>query len=115
RWAQEDSEKLRVYPLGKADRTYFRGPNLEPDDFLESIPQELLNENTIPWGHSEGFHDAFARLHRSFETDVRAYQAGNYRPTDGSRYATAEDGLAGMRFVEKAVTSSKNGQSWELL
>ena len=112
RWAQEESEKLHVYPLGKPGRVYYRDSNLEPDDFLKNLPQELLEENTIPWGHSEGFHDAFARLHRSFEKDVRAYQANAYIETDGSKYATVEDGLAGFQFIEKAVESSRNNASW---
>ena len=112
RWAQEDSEKLEVFPLGKADRTYYRDPNLQADDFLDTIPQDLLNENTIPWGHSEGFHDAFARLHRCFESDVRKFQSGYFKESDGSKYATVEDGLAGLRFVEKAVESSKSGNTW---
>ncbi|MDA0347519.1 MAG: Gfo/Idh/MocA family oxidoreductase [Verrucomicrobia bacterium] len=112
RWAQEESEKLQVYPLGKPDRVYYRDPNLKPDDFLEKLPQELLDENTIPWGHSEGFHDAFARLHRCFENDVRAYQTNAYTATDGSKYATVEDGLAGIQFIEKAVESSRNNGCW---
>ena len=112
RWAQEESEKLQVYPLGKPDRVYYRDPNLKPDDFLEILPQELLDENTIPWGHSEGFHDAFGRLHRCFEKDVRAYQNNAYTGTDGSKYATVEDGLAGIQFIEKAVESSRNNACW---
>ncbi|MCZ6674428.1 MAG: Gfo/Idh/MocA family oxidoreductase [Verrucomicrobia bacterium] len=112
RWAQEESEKLVVSPLGKPDRTYYRDPNLATDDFLTDLPDELLKENTIPWGHSEGFHDAFARLHRCFETDVRAYQSGTYNETDGSKYATVDDGLIGIHFVEKAVESSRNGHAW---
>ena len=112
RWKQEESEKLVVAPLGKPVRTYFRDPNLVGDDFLEDLPPELLQENTIPWGHSEGFHDAFARLHRSFETDVRAYQSGDYIAADGTKYATVDDGLEGMLFVEKAVESSRNEQAW---
>jgi len=112
RWAQEESEKLQVYPLGKPDRVYYRDPNLKPDDFLEYVPRDLLDENTIPWGHSEGFHDAFARLHRCFEKDVRAYQANNFTGTDGSKYATVEDGLAGIQFIEKAVESSCNNNAW---
>jgi predicted dehydrogenase len=111
-WAQEESEKLIVSPLGKPVRTYYRDPNLAADDFLETLPPELLQENTIPWGHSEGFHDAFARLHRCFESDVRAYQAGNYKGADGSKYATVEDGMEGIRFIEKAVESDKNEQTW---
>jgi predicted dehydrogenase len=111
-WMQEESEKLVISPLGKAVRTYYRDANLASDDFLDTVPQDLLQENTIPWGHSEGFHDAFARLHRCFESDVRAYQSRHYTGSDGSKYATADDGLAGIRFIEKAVESNNNGQKW---
>ena len=38
--------------------------------------EDLMAEPTIPAGHPEAFHDAFARLHRCFEADVRKYLAG---------------------------------------
>jgi len=112
RWAQEESDKLEVYLIDQPDRTYYRGGVKPNDGFFGEIPQDLLNEPTIPWGHSEGFHDAFARLHRCFEADVRAFQLGRYEPVDGSTYATVDDGVIGMRFVKRAVESSRNGNSW---
>ncbi len=112
RWEQEDSDKLRVSLIEQPDRTYYRGGIHANDGFLQDLPQELMDEPTIPWGHSEGFHDAFARLHRCFERDVRSYQNDNYEVSDGSRYATIEDGVIGMRFIEKAVESNRNGNTW---
>jgi len=69
-------------------------------------------EPTIPSGHPEAFHDAFARLHRCFEADVRDFQAGSYKGTDGSQYATVDDGRMGIHFIEKALESSNNSQAW---
>jgi len=112
RWDQEESDKLSVYPLGQPERTYYRGLVAENDGFLEDLPKELLQASILPPGHREGLHDAFARLHRAFEADVRAWQAGNYTCADGSRYATVKDGLAGIRFVEKAVESNRNDHCW---
>lgn len=115
RWSQENSDKLVVNLIDQPERIYWRG-GIEPNDgFLKDLPQELLDESTIPWGHSEGFHDAFARLHRCFEADVRAYQTGNYSGTDGSKYATADDGVVGVRFVEKAVESDRSDGAWVAL
>ncbi len=71
-----------------------------------------MAEPTIPSGHPEAFHDAFARLHRCFEADVRAYQAGTYKGADGSKYATVDDGRMGIAFIEKAVESNNNGNAW---
>lgn len=112
RWSQEESDKLVVNLIDQPERVYWRGGIHANDGFLKDLPQDLMDESTIPWGHSEGFHDAFARLHRCFEVDVRSYQAGNYEGTDGSKYATVEDGVIGLRFIEKAVESAGSGNAW---
>ena len=108
-WRQEESEKVTIMLPGQPDRVYWRG-EVQPDDgFLKRLPKGLLDEPTIPSGHCEGFHDAFARLHRFFEQDVRAYQRGRNWKDDGSRYASVEDGRKGIAFIEAAVKSSKAG------
>jgi len=112
RWSQEEADKLIVNLIDQPERTYWRGGIQENDGFFRDLPQDLMVESTIPWGHTEGFHDAFARLHRCFEADVRAYQADGYTETDGSKYATVADGVMGLRFVEKAVESNRNENAW---
>jgi predicted dehydrogenase len=112
RWRQEDPECLTIHLPGQPDRTYWRGEVKPNDGFLGEVPAELLSEPTIPPGHPEGFHDAFARLHRCFEEDVRAYQEERYKGTDGSRYATVEDGRAGIAFIQASVESSRRDHQW---
>ena len=71
-----------------------------------------MGEPTIPPGHTEGFHDAFARLHRCFEADIRKWQdTGKYAP-DGSKYATIEDGWMGMAFLEACLKSNAKKSAW---
>lgn len=111
-WRQEEPEALRIFLPGQPDRTYWRGEVQPNDGFLEDVPASLLAEPTIPSGHPEGFHDAFARLHRCFEEDVRAYQKGQYAGNDGSRYATVEDGRVGIAFLVAAVESNRKDHSW---
>jgi predicted dehydrogenase len=106
-WRQEDSERVTLLMPDGVDRHYFRGAVPAKDDFLGKVPADLLAEPTIPSGHAEGFHDAFARLHRFFEEDVRAYNDGKPFSCDGSRYATVHDGVKHMQFVEVAVKSAK--------
>ncbi|MCA9430497.1 MAG: Gfo/Idh/MocA family oxidoreductase [Candidatus Omnitrophica bacterium] len=108
-WRQEESDKLTILLPGQPDRIYWRGEVKENDGFLKKLPKGLLDEITIPSGHVEAFHDAFARLHRFFEEDVRAYLKGKKWTDDGSRYANVEDGRIGMAFIEAAVKSSKAG------
>jgi hypothetical protein len=66
-------------------------------------------EPTIPSGHVEAFHDAYARLHRSFEADVRLYNDGKPFECDGSKYANVHDGVEHMKFIEAAVKSAAQG------
>lgn len=112
RWRQEEPEKLEILLPDQPDRTYWRGAVQPNDGFLGDLPDALMAEPTIPPGHPEAFHDAFARLHRCFEADVRAYQAGNYTGADGSQYATIDDGRHGIYFITKAVESSQKDGAW---
>jgi predicted dehydrogenase len=111
-WRQEEPEKVVIHLPGQPDRVYWRaalGPN---DGFLGDVPKWLLDEPTIPGGHPEAFHDAYARLHRSFEADVRAYNDKRTFSCDGSKYANVVDGWMGIAFVSAAVESSKKGNAW---
>jgi len=115
-WRQEEPEKVVVYLNGQPDRVYWRGAVAPGDGFLpKDMPADLLAEVTIPSGHPEGFHDAFARLHRCFEADVRAWKEGKPFQCDGSKYANVEDGWMGIAFIETCGKSSKNKGAWTAL
>lgn len=115
-WSQEESEKVVIHLPNQPDRVYWRGAVSEDDEFLGNVPKWLLSESTIPSGHNEGFHDAFSRLHRAFERDVRVWHAGSFADQDGApRYATIEDGLRHMVFIDAAVRSAKKGKAVQLV
>lgn len=115
RWRQEDPECLIIHLPGQPDRVYWRR-EVQPDDgFLKKLPDDLMAEPTIPSGHPEAFHDAFARLHRCFEEDVRKYLDGKPFSCDGSKYANVEDGRMGIYFICKAVESSNKNGAWVAL
>jgi predicted dehydrogenase len=112
-WKQEEPERLTIYLPNQPDRVYWRGAVTPGDGFLpKNMPAELMAEPTLPSGHPEGFHDAFARLHRCFEADVRKWKAGKKFNCDGSRYANVEDGLMGIAFLETCVKSSASKAKW---
>ena len=112
-WRQEDPERLTIYLANQPDRVYWRGAVTPGDGFLpKDMPADLMAEPTIPPGHPEAFHDAFARLHRCFEADVRAWKAGKKVIIDGSKYASVEDGWMGIAFIETCVKSSKKKGAW---
>ena len=66
----------------------------------------------LPAGHPEGYLEAFAVIYREFMADVRRAFHGESVRGD---YPTARDGLRGMRFVTKAVESSRNKSEWTTL
>ncbi|MBF0199385.1 MAG: Gfo/Idh/MocA family oxidoreductase [Planctomycetes bacterium] len=111
-WEQENPEKLVILLKGQPERTYWRGDVEANDGFLGDLPEDLMSEPTIPSGHTEGFHDAFARLHRYFEVDVRSYLEGKYEKADGSKYAVVDDGVKALQFISAAVESNNNNNSW---
>jgi len=111
-WRQEYPEQVTILLPGQPERVYYRGAVSANDGFLGDLPKDLMAEPTIPPGHPEAFHDAFARLHRCFEQDVRAYLEGKPFRCDGSKYANVEDGRMGIAFIEAAVRSSQKGSAW---
>jgi predicted dehydrogenase len=112
RWSQEEPERVTINLPGKPDLVYWRGVVQANDGFLKDLPADLMAEPTTPSGHPEAFHDAFARLHRCFEADVRAFQNEQPFKCDGAKYANVEDGRMGMYFIQKAVESSARGGVW---
>jgi len=113
RWRQEEPEAITIHLANQPDRVYWRGAVTPGDGFLpKDVPGDLMSEPTIPAGHPEAFHDAYARLHRCFEADVRKYEAGESFKNDGSKYANAEDGWKGIAFIETAVKSSDKKGAW---
>lgn len=112
RWRQEDPECVIIHQEGQPDRTYWRGAVAANDGFLKELPEDLMAEPTVPPGHPEAFHDAFARLHRCFEADVRKYQAGEPFTCDGSKYANVEDGQKGIAFIDTCLKSNQKHGGW---
>ena len=114
RWRQENPESITISLMDQPDRTYYRGAVTPGDGFLpDDVPEDLMAEPTIPAGHPEAFHDAFARLHRCFEADVRKWKAGDAFACDGSKYANVEDGWTGMAFIETCLQSNAEKGAWK--
>ncbi len=112
-WRQEDPEKITICLPDQPDRTYWRGAVSAGDGFLpKKMPADLMAEPTIPAGHPEAFHDTFARLHRSFEDDVRKWKAGKKFACDGSKYANVEDGWTGIAFIDTCIKSNSKKGAW---
>jgi predicted dehydrogenase len=115
KWSAEDPEQVTVHLKDQPDRVYWRGAVSANDGFLGDVPEWLLAEPTIPSGHGEAFHDAYARLHREFEKDVRKFKAGELWSCDGSTYANIEDGRNGLAFIDASIKSNEADGAWAKL
>ncbi len=70
----------------------------------------------LPPGHPEGFIEAFANLYQGVAADLRMRDAhGRAATAQEAEYPRIEDGVRGVRFIEKTVASSASHQKWTLL
>lgn len=69
----------------------------------------------IPFGHPEGFIEAFANVYLAAAEAIADEVQGNYPRAEGYDYPTVEDGVEGMAFIEAAVQSSQNNSAWTKL
>ncbi|WP_422927420.1 Gfo/Idh/MocA family protein [Singulisphaera sp. PoT] len=103
-WSITDHTILKHYVGGQPLQLYRQGA--EYGYFPGSIKPYLR----LPSGHPEGFHEALGNLHRTLEWTIRQSR-GEKVPTPFEHPGIA-DGVAGMAFVEAAVTSASQDGSW---
>jgi predicted dehydrogenase len=98
-WRQEEPNTLTVGRRDKPTETWHAGGNRA---YLSS---GVLAIQRTPGGHPEGYLEAFANIYRSFGEAIRG--AGG-----APGWATMEDTLAGMKFINACIESSAKGAVW---
>lgn len=101
---QEKSNYLRVTLKGQPPQTYSRG-----NGYISAAAAAF---SRVPSGHPEGYHDAFANLYRAFATAVAAKANGETVNEADYDYPKIDEGIDGVRFIEKCVESSAKGAVW---
>jgi predicted dehydrogenase len=105
RWEQEDPNYLHVYRHGKPRETLSRGRS-------EYLSPEAMAASRTPWGHPEGYLEAFANIYLGAVEAIRRYIDGQPMKTAEYTFPTVYDGLRGMQFIYAAVESAKQGARW---
>jgi predicted dehydrogenase len=101
-WRQEDPNRLRVKWLdGPEENRHAAGSYLSAD--ARAVTR-------LPGGHPEGFIEAFAVLYREFADALIAWGQGKADPLPPT-LPGIQAGVRGMRFIERAIESSRAG-SW---
>jgi predicted dehydrogenase len=104
-WHQEEPNKLLYRVNGQPHRIYTRagGPYLGA----------LAGQSTrIPSGHPEAFLEAFANIYTAAYDDMVKRAAGENLETKDTLYPNVYDGVDGMNFIEKCVSSSRADGKW---
>lgn len=105
-WAQEDPNYLQFTALGEARRILTRAGS--------GVGEVANNASRLPAGHPEGFLEGFANLYREIAEQIQRHRETGALPSD-SLLPSVDDGVRGMRFIEKAVASSHAGSIWQSL
>jgi predicted dehydrogenase len=104
-WEQENPNYLRLYRHGQPRETLTRG---QPG-YLAPAAMEATR---IPWGHPEGYLEAFANIYIGAIQAIRRHIDGKPMSRAEYEFPTVEDGVRGMRFIYKAIESADGGAVW---
>jgi predicted dehydrogenase len=101
-WVQEDPNYLWLKdPVGTITR-YSRGN--------DNLCDAAKGATRLPWGHPEGFIEAFANVYREAFKAIRAEVAGEKIPEIDA--PGVRDGIRGLSFIETILKSAKSKEKW---
>ena len=101
-WAQEEPNTMTIKTRGAPDQVLRPGVN------ASYLSPAAVAACRTPGGHPEGYIEAFANLYAAFARSVQSFP----EKIEPAGFATVTDGVASMKFIRAAVTSSKNNSEW---
>ena len=103
-WRQMEPNSLVVKWLDKPTQLYRTG--------VGPLYPESLAHTRIPAGHPEGYLEAFANIYRNFSICVKARLEGREPDPIYTDFPTVQDGVRGMKFIEKVIASGRSKSKW---
>ena len=103
-WVQESPNYLKFSSLDRPVQILSRGR-----DDMYPRAQGL---SRTPSGHPEGYFEAFANLYSTYIPALAKKIAGTEPTGDELDFPGAEEGIRGVRYIEKCVESSEKGAVW---
>ena len=103
-WHQEDPNDLLVKDARAPRQVWRRG-----NDYVTGAAAE---NTRIPFGHPEGFIEAFANVYNAAAVAILDEVSGKYPRKSGYDFPDIRDGMIGMAFIETVVKSSKSKEKW---
>lgn len=102
-WLQENPNYLTVKDPSGFKTIYSKGNPV--------LCEAAQKAGRLPFGHPDGFIEAFANLYLESFRGIRALQGGESLPEDLD-VPTIEDGIVGMQFIETVVASGASDKKW---
>ena len=102
-WKQEDPNYLYYTKFGQPTQKITRGS--------DSASKEAKNVTRIPPGHPEGYLEGFANIYTDVANALIDKKNGTFNP-DNHQFPSVEDGLEGIKFIERSIASSSSNSSW---
>ncbi len=103
-WFQETPNTARLSLLGRPTATLSRGR-----DPLSPRAQAL---SRLPSGHPEGYFEAFANVYSTYIDALGKKLRGKLLSPSDLDFPGLDEGIRGVRFIEKCVESSAKGAVW---
>jgi len=102
-WRQEEPNELIFSPLNQ--------PSQKITQNSSRVNNEASSITRVPAGHPEGYLEGFATIYSEIAHAIIATRHGEAADQNVS-FPTAEDGRAGVNFIEAVVRSSNEGSVW---
>jgi predicted dehydrogenase len=103
-WVEEDPNYCKVAFIDKPTVRLSRGR-----DKMYPRAQAL---SRLPSGHPEGYFECFANIYSTFLTALNKKMAGEPLTKDDLDFPDVQEGIRGVKFIERCVESSKKGAVW---
>jgi predicted dehydrogenase len=103
-WCQEHPNYAKICFLDKPTEIISRG--------RDDMYPHAQSYSRVPAGHPEGYFEAFANIYSTFCTALGKKLAGESLNAADRDYPGVNEGVQGVRFIERCVQSSKKGAIW---
>jgi predicted dehydrogenase len=98
-WHQENPNYLYARYLDRPGEVYTRGSGY--------LGEAAASNTRIPFGHPEGWIEAFANIYKAAGRTIAARLSGSKPSALDLDFPTVQDGAAGVHFIVKTVESGK--------
>jgi predicted dehydrogenase len=119
----DNALRLRIYGTKGAVEWFQEAPNTARVSFLD-CPSGTISRgrdpmspraqslSRLPSGHPEGYFECFADVYTTFITALSKKLRDEPLAGDDLDFPNVDDGVRGVRFIEKCVESSAKGAVW---